>query len=720
VPNTADGTRQSEIATADGNWRAYRRARDLGHREYVDRAKKYDAFYLGEQWALHDVQALDAEGRPHLTINQILKIVNAYLSEQKKQRADVVFKASRDGKHDTAVVLTKLIQQLMDENKFDYIERELFSDGIVDDRGYIDVRVDFQKNILGEVHITIEDPFEIMPDPDAKSYDPKDWNSVIKTKWMTLDEIEAVYGKKNREKIEAYSDTYVPDEFGSDQIRYDGARTFGDEGVYPLPLDDSDPYLRDIRAVRVIERQYRRLTKVLYFVDPITGDMSQVAPGIDEARAQKIADQTGAGLMTKTAPRIRWTVSAANHVFHDEWSIYRTFSVIPYFPFFRKGKASGVVRQLISPQEQFNKLESQQLHVVNTASNSGWQFETGSLVNMTKEDLENRGAETGLVLEYATGRAPPEKIKPNDIPTGLANVSDRARASIAEIAGIDPLRSDTQEIKIGDIKVDINPTIGQAQLTVPFDNLQRSRILMAEKVLELVQDFYVESRVLRATNWEDLNAEQEELPVNMIDAAGKIVNDLSIGEYDVVVGSIPSRDTYQEAQFAELMQMKAAGVMIPDDEVIRHSSLANKFDIADRVAQLTGTAEPTPEEIQVAQMMQQLEIAQLKANVAETEAKGAQLQASAQQEITKAQSLEGDAQMKALELAARFKGEFAALQAKLEMFYADLNNKLQLAAVHSESNERKTQFQEMSRTANEEFKAAAARATKASSAAQSK
>ena len=51
-------------------------------------------------------------------------------------------------------------------------------------------------------------------------------------------------------------------------------------------------------------------------------------------------------------------------------------------------------------QEQLNKISSQELHIVNTTANSGWIVESGSLSGMTADDLEEHGAETGLVLEY--------------------------------------------------------------------------------------------------------------------------------------------------------------------------------------------------------------------------------------------------------------------------------------------------------------------------------
>ena len=61
---------------ASNQWDRYVRARDNGHAQYIDLAKRCDAYYRGDQWQEEDISALEAEGRPALTINTILPTVN--------------------------------------------------------------------------------------------------------------------------------------------------------------------------------------------------------------------------------------------------------------------------------------------------------------------------------------------------------------------------------------------------------------------------------------------------------------------------------------------------------------------------------------------------------------------------------------------------------------------------------------------------------------------
>jgi hypothetical protein len=136
-------------------WARYERARDNGHLDYIWMAKKCDEYYRGDQWDDEDAAALEAEGRPALTINTILPTVNTILGEQSTRRADIQFKPRRGGDGAIAQALTKLYMQIADNNKLDWVEQQVFADGLImDGRGYFDVRMDFSDHVEGEIRIT--------------------------------------------------------------------------------------------------------------------------------------------------------------------------------------------------------------------------------------------------------------------------------------------------------------------------------------------------------------------------------------------------------------------------------------------------------------------------------------------------------------------------------------------------------------------------------------
>jgi hypothetical protein len=636
-------------------WSRYERARDNGHLEYVYMAQKCDDYYQGQQWDSDDEAALEAEGRPALTINTILPTVNTILGEQSTRRADIQFKPRRGGEEEVANTLTKLYMQIADNNKLDWVEQQVFSDGLImDGRGFFDVRIDFSDHVEGEVRITAKDPLDILIDPDAKDADPKTWNEVFETKWMTLDEIEELYGKKKAERLLFVAENGMS--FGPDSVEYQESRfgatdTSNDHFGGGVPGDDE---YRNVKSLRVVERQHRKLARTRFFVDPDTGDQRKCPQDWKEPRCKKFAKQYNLSLISKVVRRVRWTVTCDKVVLHDDWSPYDQFTIVPFFCYFRRGQPFGIIRNLLSPQEQLNKIASQELHIVNTTANSGWMVESGSLIGMTADDLEEHGAETGLVLEYARGTNPPQKITPNTIPTGLDRIALKAAANIQAISGINDSMLGTDSAEVSGIAIQAKQNRGAIMIQVPLDNLRKSRQYLAEAILNLIQAFYTEQRVIQVTNEADPLKPREEMVINEETPEGEIINDLTLGEYDVIVATAPARDSFDEAQFAEAINLRQVGVAIPDDAIIEYSHLARKGELAKRIRTVMGLEPPTPEQAQAMAQQQEIQMMQLQLEIAQLEAEVKKTQSETALNMAKTQGVaDVDPQIRMAELQAK-------------------------------------------------------------------
>lgn len=624
---------------AKHNHERYVRARDNGHARYLEESKKLNGMYTGDgQWDEAVKAKLESEGRPALTFNMILAVINTALGEHLRRDVQVSFKPRRNATRQVAGILNKLSMQIAHANRYKYIEMMVASDGLIQDRGFFDVRMDFSDHMQGEVKITSLDPGTVLLDPDAKEYDPKTWNEVIVTRWMSLDEIEHLYGRAKADALKSYA-------AGGDCFRYDSIRfddkTFGQDSRHASLVDANSQEDRDIRAVRVIERQHYKWTQERMFVDPQTGDMAEVPSGWDDAKAEAFAKKMQLFMHKRPGRRVRWTVSADQVLLFDDWSMYKTFTVVPYFPYFRRGVAFGMVKNLVGPQEYLNKTRSQELHIVNTTANSGWMVEEGTLVNMTTDELEQRGAETGLILEFARGSTPPQKIQPNSVPSGIDRISEKAAFSIREISGVNDGMLGFSAPSVSGVALDRKTAQGQVQLEVPATHLELSRRLVFEKILELIQDFYTEERVVQITFDPNPSAQDEQIAINYMDAAGQLVNDVTEGVYDIAISTSPSRDNYDEGQFAELMEMRMNGIAIPDPIIIRRSDLADRDDIAAEVEKLLGQAEPTEQELQMMQMQQELAIAAAQAELSKLQAQAENFQSATALNMAKASQLAG-------------------------------------------------------------------------------
>lgn len=661
-------------SAARRNHARYVRARDNGHLKYMEQADKFDGFYTGEgQWDEATKAKLASEGRPALTFNMVLAVVNTALGDQLSREVQMGFKPRRNATREVASVLNKLAMQIMHANRYRYVEMGVLADGLIQDRGYFDVRMDFSDHMQGEVKIKSVDPRSVVLDPDAKEYDPSTWTEVITTEWLSLEEIEGLYGADKAEQLRGLAT-------GGENIRYDSVRfeekTFsGDSNAtasYGYAGADATDN-RDIKSIRVIERQHYKWVNERMFVDPETGDMSEVPSSWDDAKMAAFAEKMQLSIHKRPGRRVRWTVSADSVTLYDEWSLYRTFTIVPFFPYFRRGTPFGMVRNLVSPQEYLNKTRSQELHIVNTTANSGWTVEEGALVNMTEDDLEARGAETGLVLVHARGSNAPQKIQPNPVPSGLDRISEKAAVSIREISGVNNGMLGQVSPTVSGVAIDRQTAQGSVQLQVPTKNMELSRRLVGEKLLELIQDFYTEERVVHITYDHDPDKADEQLLINTTNAAGELINDVTRGAYDVVISTLPTRDNFDESQFADLIEMRQMGIAIPDTVIIRHSNLAERDQIADAVEKLLGQAAPTEQEVQMMQAQQQLAIQTAQGELQKLMAQAESLQSTTALNIAKASQLAGGENSPTIEL------ERDKLEAQIALKREELQTRVSLA-----------------------------------------
>lgn len=618
-------------------WRAYTRARDAGHLDWVEEAREFDEYYVGNQWDSDTKATLNSQGRPYHTVNMVLSTINTITGEYIKSRQDISFQPMGKGAMpETATALRFLFKQIATNNKSEHLEKMMFMDGLIQDRGYIYYYLDFEDNIDGEIREEVIDPTDIILDPGAKDYDPRTWNEVFISRWMTPDEIGALYGVEHVQKMMLVGANGT---FGHDSLEWEAPNFGGEHYDSESFFQAEGEEVKRVKRVRVIERQYRKLTRTAYFLDRKTGDLRRVPEGWDQERIQAFAEINQLEMFWKPERRIRVTITADKFLLHDDWSLFDQISIIPFFPYFRRGRPFGVVRNLVSIQDMMNKVSSQELHVVNTTANSGWVFQQGSLVNMDADDLRTQGSKTGLVLEVQQGYELPQKIQPNQIPTGLAEISSKAGVYFREVSGVNEAqmgqgRSDSSKA------LDARRRGGLVQQEILFDNLDLTRKLRSEIMLEIVQRYYTETRLVQVIEKnEDGDDVPQEVAVNQpvmaIDpetmaAVHGIRNDLTLGEYSVVISTVPRRDTYEEALFDQLFRMREVGVRIPDYVLVEASQLPDKKEVVEVIKKMEGLAAPTRAEIERAKQLADLELRLLAAQVRNEEAQSIEREAKAQ------------------------------------------------------------------------------------------
>ena len=574
---------------AKQNWDRYQYALGRGHDDYVFRAARLEGFYLGGdidsqgvltgggQWTEADLAILHEQGRPAYEFNEIRPSINSAIGYQIHNRMDITFRPAGSGAdQQLADIRSRLAMFICEQEQFHYKETQVFSDGVIEQRGYFNIRVKFDKNTQGDAAIEVLDPRDVIPDPDAKSYSPDDWADVVIARWMTLDEVEEWYGKAKRNAVED-SRPYDRD-FGEDDES--GQRNkFGLDEISLNGWMD----IAGAQRVRVIDRQQFRYSMTRVAIHP-TGDVQAIENAKDDVIADLVA--MGCMLTKRMTKRVYWTVSTKDVVLFADWSPLPWFTVLPYYPYFRRGKTRGMVDIATGPQQVLNKALSQNIHIVNSTANSGWIVEENSLTNMDTEELEDVGAQTGLVLEHRQGSKEPSKIQPNNVPQGIDRLIERALNTIKEVTVPEAMRG-SEGAEVSGVAIQSKQFASQQQLAVVLDNLALTRNLLARRLDWLIANYYDAERVIRITDTDATTGKDgtQEIVINQPDGMGGYTNDMTVGRYDVVVAEVPMQITYENSQFTQALEIRKAGIAVPDWAVIKHSNLSDKQEILSEMRQ---------------------------------------------------------------------------------------------------------------------------------------
>ena len=109
--------------------------------------------------------------------------------------------------------------------------------------------------------------------------------------------------------------------------------------------------------------------------------------------------------------------------------------------------------------------------------------------------------------------------------------------------------------------------------------------------------YYDSYRVFRITETDPITGKEVEniIEINKPDGMGGYLNDITMGEYDVVITEQPMQVTFENSQFEQALSMREKGVALPDATVIRYSNLSDKHEIMASMAQTATPTDPTLE-----------------------------------------------------------------------------------------------------------------------------
>ena len=460
-------------------------------------------FVTGEQWTAEELREFAKQKRPALVINRIKPLINILSGWQRLNRYDVNFLPRTAEDVQLCEVRKGMTKYIFDRCNYETRESTSFVDCAIGGIGWFGVKYKFDAEINdGEAMIERIDPFSIYADPEAHELDFSDAKFICRAKWADKEELQNLFPDK-AEMIENNFNLYDPiEKQNQEQIE-----------INPLW------YSSELKKVRVIECWYKQQENVTAIY---TADGQSII--FDEENREQVLQlmMTGAVADYKdiSVTKVKVCTFFDKTLLEDIESPYK-HGEFPYVPmiyhYYGVGDTpAGFVRALKDPQREINKRRIQELHILNNSANSGGFVEEGAMTPEQFAEFEEKNSEPGhynsvLSIEKIREREPKKQAV-----THLSTIFDALRTAKKKIA----------------------------------------YLLWGKRGKPgIIPQFYTADKIYRIegeNGFEFIHANQQ-VQDPLTGAIVKTLNDLSVGEFDIVIDDVEATATKRVADFYSLV-----------------------------------------------------------------------------------------------------------------------------------------------------------------------
>ena len=525
-------------------------------------------FSAGDQWPVDVQNSRVLEARPCLTINKVDAYCRQIVNQIREQRPRIkAHGMNTQSNEKQAQIITGMCRHIELQSDADQAYLNAVDYAVRMGWGYIRVTTDYVKDdsFDQEIYIRpIENPFTVYFDPNSIMADGSDAERCLITTLIPKKTFSAMYPDAEVDSgfVSRGTGDVVGDWIQKEEIRIAEYWYTVRESVVLLQLSDGSSI----------------------YEDEVDKDLMK---------------ELGVTIINKresVRKKIKWCKVTAMQVLEEgEWA----GKYIPIIPVYGqstivqgKHKRFGLVRMAKDPQRMYNYWSTALTETVALAPKAKWILAEGQ-----DEGHENEWAQANIkampVLRYKQtdidGRpaAPPIRQQPESPPTGAMAAMQSMNLDLQAVIGIYDPNQLPQGIQSGKA---IQGQQMQSDMTNMhyYDNLTRSIRQVGRIILDLIPKIYDTQRAMRIIG-DDGKPEIMTINERKMDEQGieRILNDMSIGEFDVVMDTGPGYNSKrQEAVTAmmSLFQAEPALVQVAGDLLVRNMDFPGADIIADRMA----------------------------------------------------------------------------------------------------------------------------------------
>jgi hypothetical protein len=552
----------------------------------------------GDQWPVELQNSRNLESRPVITVNKVDNYCRQVANQQRQQRPRIKVHATNT--HDDMVdaqTISGIIRHIEVNSNADHAYDNAFEYAVRMGWGYMRVRTDYisEDSFDQEIYIDpVDNPFTVYFDPNSVAPDGSDADRCLITTMMLKSEFRKLYPDAD-----------------------DGGTSFTQRGT-----GDSQSEWITKEDIRLAEYYYTVREKAkLYLLSDGTATFADDKDFFTRLAAYGIEVVDTRDSFKKTIKYCKMT--AVEILEERDWA----GKYIPIVPVYGrhivigdKRKKFGMIRYAKDPQRMYNFWQTSITEGVALAPKAKWLLAEGQDEGH-ENDWANANIKSFPLLRYKQtdidGRpAPaPVRLQPEPPQAGIMAAAMGVDNDIKAIMGV----FDPAQLGQGNISGKaLNGQQQQVDLTNfdYYDNLTRSIAHVGKICLDLIPKIYDTQRVMRIIGDD---GKPELLTINQRDSVGRVLNDISVGQYDVVMETGPGYNSKRQEAVDNMLPLLSAApelMQVAGDLVFRNMDWPGADIIADRLAAANPMAQiddksKVPPQVQMQLAMSQKQIQEL-------------------------------------------------------------------------------------------------------------
>ncbi len=520
-------------------------------------------YYDGDQWTDQERESIAARGQPAVTMNIVGPFIDMVRAMEIQQRVNIQVVGREESDDSMATLLTALLKQVFDRVKLDYFVSKAFKDALVGGRGWLECGVRADSRGKDQIYVDYVPWQQVYVDPCSIRPDASDARFIVRVKWLDRDVVEKLFPGA----AEMLDERWEEDTSFKGQ-EYEAQRTAPDRGIGKY-------YDFRSRRVKICQCWYTMPTrKSVEVVDEETGRKAQKDVFWQKVHHVIFCDD------------IILEGSAMDDSRNGNSVDVDIFPLVPMLcETDHKGHPVGMVKNMLTLQDEINKLNSKMIHKFGTR-----QVTVESSACRDPEEIQLQAQRPDGLIVLNDGGLGKIRVDYNTSDMGyITNYMQMVFQMMQRETGINDSTlglGGTNE-RSGVIQ-SARIAQGASLHTSKLDNLFYCRERIAYVVLRLIGAYYTDYRVLRVTQ---PNGVTEDFAFNQVERGedGKPVRILHKIEdtldYDVVMKRVQPFTSIRDRQLTILSEVLKTGVLPPEiacEMLLELSDIPNKEDILRR------------------------------------------------------------------------------------------------------------------------------------------